>query len=251
LTALSIQKEKSTIVYPVETVLIANLFLQHVAETLYVLIFILAALVLNFSRTKDLLSLTIGMWIGEGILLTLPFTESSISLYLAIIYTIALGLVLLNSKVKLVERTRNLKWKTLTVLSKKTFKTILATAILSIYSLLLFVWYIIYIYENKNIASTISYLGEAPTYFLPIVFGITAIISVVYLVTNLMGKQLLDNDELKVIAFLIIASTFAFCLGKGITVMNIAGQEIYRELRIVQVFGGIYFQLSQATHYAK
>jgi len=64
---------------------------------------------------------------------------------------------------------------------------------------------------------------------------------VLYLTKNLVAKQPLDQTESKIVIFLIIAFALAFLVSKGITIMNISGQAIYRELRIIQVFGGILF----------
>jgi hypothetical protein len=241
LITLFLRKDKGRILYVVEAFLIANLFLLHVAETMYVLIFLLAALLLNLSKLKDLASLTLGVWFGTTMLSILSFTESSILLYIAVLYTAALALALLGMKIKLHQRLRGLYGKAHSAILKGYLKVILAFAILSLYGLLLLVWDVLYMNGNENIFGVLSYLGAAPTFFLPIAFGIPIVISVLYFAKYLVSKHALAQNELRIVIFLVAAFTLAFLLGKGITLASISGEIIYRELRIIQVFGGILF----------
>jgi len=96
LVVLFLKKEKGKIVYLIEAMLIASLYLMHIAETIYVFIFLFVALLLNFTKLKDLFSLTIGMWLGTLLLFTLPFTQSTISFYLTLIYTFTLVISIIN-----------------------------------------------------------------------------------------------------------------------------------------------------------
>jgi len=243
LTTLFLQKDKGRILYAVEAFLIANLFLLHVAETIYVLIFLLAALLLNLSRIKDLASLTFGIWLGTAVLSTLPFAQSSVSLYVVVVYTVALFFTLLCTRVKLLPKLRGLYEKGLGVMSKGYVRAFLTFAILSLYGLLLLVWNVLYIGRDEYVPGVLSYFGAAPTYFMPIVFGVSMAISVLFLAKCLVSKDPLDQNEKKVIIFLVAAFIIAYLFGKAITLANISGYMIYRELRVLQVFGGILFSI--------
>jgi hypothetical protein len=243
LTALFLQKDKGRILYAVEAFLIANLFLLHVAETMYVLIFLLAALLLNLSRIKDLVSLTLGVWLGTAVLSTLPFVGSSVSLYVAVVYTVVLVFTLLCTRVKVLPKLRGLYGKGLGVMSKGYVRAFLAFAILSLYGLLLLVWTVLYIDRDGYIPGVLSYLGAAPTYFMPIVFGVSMTISVLFLAKCLVSKDSLAQNEKKVVIFLVAAFIIAYLFGKALTLANISGYMIYRELRVLSIFGGILFSI--------
>jgi hypothetical protein len=243
LTTLFLQKDKGRILYAVEAFLIANLFLLHVAETMYVLIFLLVALILNLSRINDLASLTLGVWLGTAILSTLPFTEFSVSFYVAAVYTVILAFALLCTRLKLLPKLRGLSGKALGSMSKGSIRTFLAFAILSSYCLLLLVWTALYIDRDGYISGVLSYLGASPTYFMSIAFGIPMVISVLYLAKYLASKDSLAQNEKKVVIFLAVVFTIAYMFGKAITLANISGYMIYRELRVLQVFGGILFSI--------
>jgi hypothetical protein len=243
LTTLFLQKDKGRILYAVEAFLIANLFLLHVAETMYLLIFLLAALILNLSRIKDLASLTFGIWLGTAVLSTLPFVQSSVSLYVAIVYTLVLVFTLLCMRVKLLPKLRGVYGKALGGLSKRSIRAFLAFATLSFYGLLLLVWKVPYIDRDEYISGVLGYLGAAPTYFMPVAFGVPLVISVLYFAKCLVSKGSLDQNQKKVLTFLALSFTLAYLFGKAITLANISGYMIYRELRVLQVFGGIIFSI--------
>jgi len=243
LTALLLQKDKGRILYVVEAFLIANLFLLHIAETTYVLVFLMVALLLNLTRIKDLASLTLGVWFGIVIFSTLSVTISSILFYVAIVYTLALVFALLCGRVKFLPKLRGLFGKTLRVISKETAKAFLAFAILSLSGILLLIWKILYIDRAGNFSGVLSYLGAAPTYFIPVAFGIPFVISVLYFAKYLVSKDSFDKNEKKVVVFLVAAFILAYLLGKAITLANISGYLIYRELRVLQAFGGILFSI--------
>jgi len=243
LTTLFLQKDKGRILYAVEAFLIANLFLLHVAETIYVLIFLLAALMLNLSRIKDLASLTLGVWLGIAVLSTLPFTRSSVSLYVAVVYTVMLVFTLLCARVKFLPKLRGLYVKALGVVPNGSIKAFLAFAVLSLYGVLMLIWKVLYLDGNESWFGILSYLGAAPTYFMPIVFGVSMAISVLFLAKCLVSKDSLAQNEKKVVIFLVAAFIIAYLFGKAITLANISGYMIYRELRVLQTFGGILFSI--------
>lgn len=243
LTALFLQKDKGRIMYAVEAFLIANLFLLHMAETTYVLIFLLVALMLNLSRIKNLASLTLGVWLGTVVLSILPFTKFSVSLYIAVVYTVVLVFTLLCTRLKLLSKLHGLYGKTRGVMAKRYVKAFLAFTILSLYGLLLLVWKVLYIDRAESIFGVLLDLGVAPTYFMPIVFGVSMTISVLFLAKCLVSKDSLAQNEKKVIIFLVAAFIIAYLFGKAITLANISGDLIYRELRVLQTFGGILFSI--------
>jgi hypothetical protein len=242
ITALFLKKEKTQILYGIEALLIANLFLMHVAETIYVFIFLLVALMLNLTKLKDLITVTTGVWLAVLVLSIFPFTESSISLYIALIYTSTLVLVILNKKLQIIKKLAKINTKIYGVYSQKYFKLLLALFLLFLYGLFLLMWTVLYS-ENGIIPSELGYLGAFPTYFLPIAFGIPIVLSMIYIINNLISNNYLNQREAKVIKFLLVAITIAFLLGKGITLMGISGDLVYRELRIIQTFGGITFSI--------
>jgi hypothetical protein len=243
LTALLLQKDKGRILYAVEAILIANLFLLHIAETMYVLLFLLAALMLDLSKIKDLASMTSGIWLGAAVLSTLPFAQSSISLYVAVVYTAVLVFALLCLRLELLPKLRGSFGKVLGGLSKRSIRAFLAFAVLSLYGLLLLVWKVPYMDRDEYISGVLGYLGSAPTYFMPVTFGLPLIISALYFAKCLVSKDSLDQNQKKVLTFLALAFTLAYLFGKAITLANISGYMIYRELRVLQVFGGILFSI--------
>jgi hypothetical protein len=243
LTALLLQKDKGRVLYAVEALLIANLFLLHIAETMYVLIFLFAALMLDLSRIKDLVSLTLGVWLGAAVLSMLPFVRLDISLYVAVVYTAVLVFALLCMRLEPLPKLRGLFGKMLGVMSKTSLRVFFAFAILSLYGFLLLVWKVFYIDRDEYITGVLSYLGAAPTYFMPVAFGLPLVISVLYFAKCLVSKDLLDQNQKKVLTFLALAFALAYLFGKAITLANLSGYMIYRELRVLQVFGGILFSI--------
>jgi hypothetical protein len=243
LTALFLQKDKGRILYAVEAFLIANLFLLHVAETIYVLIFLLAALILNLSKIKDLASLTLGVWLGTAALSILPFTKSSVSLYVTVVYTVVLVFTLLCTRLKLLSKLHGLYGKTRGFTSKGYVRVFLAFAMLSMYGFLMLVWKVLYLDVDGYMPGVLSYLGAAPTYFMPVAFGTPLVISLLYFAKCLVSKDPLAQNEEKVVIFLVAAFIIAYLFGKAITLANISGYMIYRELRVLQTFGGILFSI--------
>ncbi len=248
ITALVLKKEKGRMLYIIEALLTANLFLLHVAETIYVLIFLVAALVLSISRIRDLLFITIGIWTGIAVLSTFPFIKSSVSLQIAILFTAVFSLALFLKKTRLIQKIQQKMENAHLTTPKGHIKEFFMIVTLSLYGLLLLIWNNIYIEKNQNISNVLFYHGATPTYFLPILFGMPLLISVLYLSRKMISKDFLDRDEVKVIAFIGLSFILAFLLGKGITYFSLMGTAIYRELRILQFFGGVLF--SVITGYA-
>ncbi|MHA1834008.1 MAG: hypothetical protein ACTSV7_08455, partial [Candidatus Baldrarchaeia archaeon] len=243
LTSLLLQKDKTRILYVVEALLIANLFLLHVAETVYVLIFLLVALMLGLSSVKDMASLTLGVGLAGIPFFTLPFLKSEITLYVIIVFAASLIFTLLMTRLKPLLKLRRLFDKILNLMSKRSIKAFLAFAILSLYGILFLIWKTVYIDHGNTWYGVLSYLGAAPTYFMPVVFGVPMLLSVSYFAKLLTSKDFFDKLEEKALAFLIFAFLLAFLFGKVMTLSNLSGYRIYRELRILQVFGGILFTI--------
>jgi len=243
LTSLLLQKDKTHILYAVEALLIANLFLLHVAETVYVLIFLLAALMLGLSSVKDMISSTLGVGLAGILFLTLPFVKSSITLYVVIVFTASLIFTLLITKLKPFLKMQQLFKKPLNLMSKRSIKAFLAFAILSLYGILLLIWKTVYIDHGNTWYGVLSYLGAAPTYFMPIVFGLPLVISVLYCAYYLLSKNSLKQKERKILTFLALTFIMAYLFGKAITLVNILGYMTYREVRVLSTFGGIAFSI--------
>ena len=244
LTGLLLLRDKTRITYAIEALLIANLFLLHVAETVYVLIFLLVAFMLNLSNVRDTASLTFGVGFGGALLLLLPFVESTIAIYVVVVFMAVFTFTLILAKLKLLTKLQLLFNKLFNKILKTSVKAFLAFAILSFYGVLFYIWKTVYIdYDNNTWYGVLSYLGAAPTYFMPIVFGIPMLLSVLYFAKFLTSKDFFDKVEKKALTFLIFAFLLAFLLGKAVTLSNLSGYMIYRELRILQVFGGILFTI--------
>ncbi|MCW4005059.1 MAG: hypothetical protein NWF04_00460 [Candidatus Bathyarchaeota archaeon] len=243
LTLLFIKKDKNAVLYGVEALLIANLFAMHVAEVTYIFIFLIVALLLNFTSIKDLFSLTVGVWLGFITFLTLPFTRSTLSVYLALLYAAIFLFALMLKRFNLTPKIRLYLGKTYRFFATKYFVAILVFLALSLYGIFLYSWDVLYMQNDSYISSSLYYLGVAPSYFLPIAIGVPVTISVIYFCYCLFAKTSLDSTELHAILFLGIAFVLALVLGKAITYVNLSGTMIYRELRIIQLFGGLFFSV--------
>jgi len=244
LLALLIQREKPRFLLVLESLLVASLFLLHIAETAYIAIFVLAALLLGFSRVKDLASITLGVWLGEAIYLGMNFTLQTYALYAALIPTLMLISSLLFMNSKLLKRYSNFFIEKCTkFFSKSSVRLIFVLASLLAYAILVLIWKAIYLDNNRYIPEIIGYFGASPTYFMPIVFGIPMLLSVLFCAKCLSSKEFISKDEVKVVAFLVISFFMAFLAGKTITCLNILGYAVYREGRIVYTFGWIIFPI--------
>ncbi|MGB9694175.1 MAG: hypothetical protein ACPLYF_04965 [Fervidobacterium sp.] len=241
LTSLLLLRDKTRVLYVIEALLIANLFLLHVAETVYVLIFLLIAFVLNLSSIRDTASLTFGVGFGGALFLVLPFVKSTIVLYVVVVFAALLIFTLIMQKLKLLPKLQLSFNKFFNKLSKTSIKAFLAFTILSFYWILFYIWKTVYIDLGNTWYGILSYLGAAPAYFMPVVFGISMFLSVFYFAEFVTSKDLSDKFEKSAVAFLALAFLLAFLLGKALTLLNLSGYMIYRELRILQVFGGILF----------
>ncbi len=244
LTLLLTKKEKGKILYAVEALLTTSLFLLHIAELAYVLIFLLAALVLSFTKLKDVLSITVGVWVGFALLSALPFTRSSTSLYLTLSFTIVFLIAVASVRINFHLRLRNYFHRIYhTISTKETLRNIMAFTLIALYGFLLLVWVTSYIQNDGYITNDISAIGAAPTYFMPLIFGVPLLISTIYFAQKLVSKTSCDLNETKLLLFLILAFVLAFILGKAITYSAFLGYPIYRELRIIQVFGSVLFSI--------
>jgi hypothetical protein len=240
LTSFIVRKDKARILYIVEAILILNLFLLHIAETVYVLIFLFSALILGLSDIRDSLSLTLGVWTGVIIISSLPFVEADILIYIGILYATTLIFTALYGK--FFGKISTLFKKLMNVVLSNFVGAILAFAILSSYGILLSIWKVLYIDKDWS-TSLLYYLGALPTYFMPIAFGLPLLISILYLSKCLFSKKSLSQDNGKILAFLGIAFVIAYLFGKAITFLNLSGHMVYRELRVLSVFGGILFSI--------
>jgi len=243
LTSLLLLRGKTCITYAIEALLIANLFLLHVAETMYVLIFLVAAFMLNLSNVRDTASLTFGVGFGGALLLVLPFVKSTIALYVVVAFMAVLTFTLIIAKLKLLTKLKLLFNKLFNKIPKTSVNAFLAFTILSFYGVLFYIWKTVYIDYDNTWYGILSYLGAAPTYFMPVAFGIPMLLSVLYFAKFLTSKDLFDKVEKKALTFLIFAFLLAFLFGKAMTLSNLSGYMIYRELRILQTFGGILFAM--------
>jgi len=243
LTGLLLQRDKTRILYVIEALLIANLFLLHVAETVYVLIFLFVAFMLNLSNIRDTASLTFGVGFGGALFLVLPFVKSTIVLYVVVAFVALLTFSLIIAKLKLLQKLQLLFNKFFNIVSKSSVKSFLAFTILSFYGILFYIWKTVYMDQGNTWYGVLSYLGVAPTYFMPVVFGIPMLLTVLYFAKFLTSKSFLDKVERNTVIFLVLVFLLAFLLGKVITLLNLSGYMIYRELRILQVFGGILFAI--------
>lgn len=243
LVALLLKRDKGRILYAVEAILIANLFLLHIAETIYVLIFLLVALLLSLSRIKDLASLTSGIWLGTAVLSITSFAQFSVALYVTAVYSVLLVSSLLFTRVRLLQKSQDFYKKALGVMPKRHLKAFLAFVILSSYGLFMLVWTVVYLDQDGYVPDVLSYLGAAPTYFMPIAFGIPLIFSMLYLAKYLLSKDMLSQNEIRVLIFLVAAFIIAYLFGKALTFESISGYAIYRELRVLSIFGGIVFSI--------
>jgi len=239
LTSFIIKKDKVRFSYIVEAILILNLFLLHIAEAVYVLIFLFSALILGLSDIRDSLSLTLGVWLGAIIISYLPFVGAVFSIYIGILYIVALVFAVLYGKY--FGKISNLFKKLMSTILSNIVRAILAFVMLFSYGVLLLIWKVLYIDRDYYISGLLSYLGAAPTYFIPIAFGLPLLISVLYFSKILLSKNSLSQDKEKILAFLGMAFAIAYLFGKAITYLNLSGYMIYRELRILFTFGGILF----------
>ena len=241
LTSFIIRKNKAQIFYVLETIFILNLFLLHIAETIYVLIFLFSALILGLSGIKDLFFLTLGVWLGAITIQSLPFAQADIPIYIGILYTITLIFTVVYGK--FFGKVLTLFKKIMNVVLSNFVRIILALVILSSYVILLLIWKVLYIDRDWYITGLLHHLGAAPTYFMPIAFGLPLLISVLYFSKCLFSGKSLFHDKGKILAFLGIAFVIAYLFGKAVTFLNLSGEIIYRELRILSVFGGILFSI--------
>lgn len=244
LTSFIVRKDKTYISYIVEAILVLNLFLLHIAETVYVLIFLFSALILGLSNIRDLLSLTLGVCLGVIIISSLHFVQVDISIYIGILYAVTLIFTVLYGKFLVHEKISALLKELIGMISSSLVKTILASAMLSFYGILLLIWKVLYIDKDWYITSLLGYLlGAFPTYFMPIAFGLPLLISILYLSKCFFSRRSLSQDEKKILAFLGIAFAIAYIFGKVVTLLGLSGYMIYRELRILSTFGGIVFPI--------
>jgi len=249
IAALLIYKEKSKILYAIETLLVANLFLIHIPEIISLSVFFLAAILLGFSRIKDLTFITLGVLIGVVMSFGVysPIYEQYMVFFSAVLFVFSILLMKLGGSLKLQIRMMTLIRYAKALISKKSFRLFSATIIIFSYVTLTLIWKAAYIDGNNVISGNIYTLGALPTYFMPIVFGVPLLISVIYLATQLVSfKQSFDTRELKVLVFLILALLFAFFFGKAITIANTLGYAIYLERRVIFAFGAIVFSIIAA-----
>jgi len=243
LTSLVIRKDKAWISYMLEIILILNLFLLHIAETVYVLIFLFSALMVGLSDIKDSFFLTLGVWLGVAIISSLPFIKADIPIYIGILYVIVLIFTVLYGRFLRKIFILILSRKIANIALNNFIKIILAFVILFSYGILLSIWKVLYIDKDWYITSLLHNLGVAPTYFMPVAFGLPLLISVVYFSKCLLLRNSLPQKNGKILAFLGMAFVLAYFFGKSITFLNLFGDIVYRELRILSVFGGIIFSI--------
>jgi hypothetical protein len=241
LTSFIVRKDKTYILYIIETILLLNLFLLHIAETVYVLIFFFSALILGLSDIRDLLSLTLGAWLGVITILSFPFIQADIPIWIGILYATTLIFTILYGK--FFGKISALFKKLMSVVSSSLVRAILASTMLSSYGVLLLIWKVLYIDKDWYTTSLLDYLGAAPTYFMPIAFGLPLLISILYLSKCLFSRKSLSQDKKKILVFLSMAFAIAYVFGKAITLLGLSGHMIYRELRILSTFGGILFPI--------
>ncbi|MHA1834504.1 MAG: hypothetical protein ACTSV7_10995, partial [Candidatus Baldrarchaeia archaeon] len=173
----------------------------------------------------------------------LPFVKYEITFYVIIVFWASLIFTLLITRLKPFLKLQQLFKNALNLMSKRSIKAFLSFAILSLYVILFLIWKTVYIDHGNTWYGVLSYLGAAPTYFMPVVFGVSMLLSVLYFAKFLTSKDFFDKVEKKALTFLIFAFLLAFLLGKAVTLSNLSGYMIYRELRILQVFGGILFTI--------
>jgi hypothetical protein len=239
LTSLIIKKDKKQISYIVEAIFILNLFLLHVAEVVYVLIFLFVALVLGFSDIRDSLSLTLGVWFGIMIMSSFPFVQADILKYIGMLYVAMSAFTILYRKI--LRKISILSKKIISIFLSRFMRATLAFILLSSYGILLLIWKMLYIDRDWYISGLLGYLGAAPTYFMPIAFGLPLFISMLYLSKCLSSRKQSLKNKGKILAFLGVTFTIAYLFGKAITFLNLFGYVVYRELRVLSIFGGIVF----------
>ncbi len=243
ITALLLSKYKTRVLYLVEAILMACLFLIHIAETSFIIIFFISALIVGIFKLKDLIFLTMGLWLGTLILSLFSYVGFLTAISIPLIYTAVIFLTILLTRIKFYKKLQTFFAVSQQFLSKNFIKLLLAFLLIFLCGFLLLIWKILYVDGSYSWSGVLSSIGAFPTYFMPITFGVPLFISLLFLVKNLLSKELISKQGKKIVIFLFSSFLMAYIFGKVLTLLEISGFGIYREVRVLQMIGGIVFSI--------